>query len=122
MSFKEWLLTRESTSHTRARAAAAKGLMPSATVGSLHGGSTAAPWIVKALKKKKKGKKKLSVKNPQIDSWLKEVEKLKETIDKLKIALKKKALAPKKKVETSKKDKAEDEKESLIPSKKRGLV
>lgn len=63
-NFKQWLSMRESSPATRARSAAARGLLPMATVGSLHGRSTANPWeaeqIKKALSKQRKHKKKSS--------------------------------------------------------------
>ena len=116
--FKDWIVARESSSHTRARAAAANGLMPLATVGSINGGSTASPSIQKSLtkkfskkKKKKHGKKKKPLKNNQVDSWLKEVEKLKSTIDQLKVALSKKTLTSSKKEDKlSSQEKKKDEK------------
>jgi len=58
ISFSNWILQKESSSHTRARSAAAKGLLPMATVGSIHGKSTASPFEVKQFKKKLKRKKK----------------------------------------------------------------
>lgn len=59
--FKDWVAQQdESSAHTRARAAAARGLMPLATVGSVHGRSTASPFETEKLKKKKKKSKKKS--------------------------------------------------------------
>lgn len=90
ISFSNWLLQRESSPHTRARAAAAQGLLPMATVGSIHGRSTASPFQVKQFKKKlkkKKTKKKIDetpAKNTQVDSWIKETDKLKDDLERLK--------------------------------------
>jgi hypothetical protein len=97
ISFSSWILQRESSPHTRARAAAAQGLLPMATVGSIHGRSTASPFEVKKFKKKlnkKKRKKKSKVdetpaKNTAIDSWLKETDKLKDDLARLKDAFQK---------------------------------
>lgn len=58
ITFKDWLIARESSASTRARHAAALGLMPMAVVGSIHGRSTASPFEVKSLTSKKKKKKK----------------------------------------------------------------
>lgn len=62
ISFQDWLQIKESSSHTRARGMASKGLMPPQTVGSLHGRSTASPKAVKSwedtVSKKKKRKSK----------------------------------------------------------------
>ena len=100
ISFSSWILQRESSPHTRARAAAAQGLLPMATVGSIHGRSTASPFEVKKFKKKlnkkkrKKKRKKSKVdetpaKNTAIDSWLKETDKLKDDLARLKDAFQK---------------------------------
>ncbi len=48
-TFEEWIVAKESTAHKRNRAAAAKGLLPKAVVGSINGGATAKPWEIKAL-------------------------------------------------------------------------
>ncbi len=59
IKFSDWLQLRESTPHKRARAAAAKGLLPKSVVGSIHGGATAPKWQVDALTDDEdKGKKK----------------------------------------------------------------
>ena len=58
ITFKDWLITKESSASTRARHAAALGLMPLAVVGSVHGRSTASPFELESLTKKKKKKKK----------------------------------------------------------------
>lgn len=127
ISFKQWLIHKESSSHTRARTAAALGLMPLATVGSLHGRSTAHPWEAKQITKKSKKSKKKSkpvVKNNQVDSWLKEVGALKDDIDKLKKVFKDKSVSKTKKKDTDfdsksknknpKKDKEPDESKDEI--------
>jgi hypothetical protein len=120
-SFQDWVIQRESSAATRARSAAARGLMPVSTVGSLNGHSTAPPWeaeqIKKAMgKKKKKSKKKSSFRavgnrkkvspsnhNREIDKWMTEVgglkddlKKLKDVFDKKKSDLKKKPEKPEK--------------------------
>jgi hypothetical protein len=83
ISFKDWLIQQESSAHTRARHAAALGLMPLATVGSIHGRSTASPSEVKSLststRKTRKSKKKL-VKHNEIDVWVNKAEELKKDI------------------------------------------
>lgn len=92
ISFSNWILQRESSPHTRARSAAAKGLLPMATVGSIHGKSTASPFQVKQFKKKRKKKSKVDetpAKNTEIDSWLKETDKLKDDLARLKDAFQK---------------------------------
>ena len=62
INFSDWLLKRESSPHTRARNAAALGLLPWATVGSINGKSTASPSQItafeKATRKRKKKKRK----------------------------------------------------------------
>ena len=119
ISFSSWILQRESSPHTRARAAAAQGLLPMATVGSIHGRSTASPFEVKKFKKKlnkkkrKKKRKKSKVdetpaKNTAIDSWLKETDKLKDDLARLKDAFQKhKPEKPEK--EKPEKEKSEEE-------------
>jgi hypothetical protein len=116
-SFQDWIIQRESSASTRARSAAARGLMPVATVGSLDGHSTAPPWeaeqIKKAMgKKKKKSKKKSSFRavanrkkvspsnhNREIDKWMTEVGGLKDDLKKLKDVFDKKKADLKKKPE-----------------------
>lgn len=130
MSFEEWLAQKESSSHTRARRAAALGLMPPQVVGSLHGRSTAHPFEVEKLsggyksKKKKKeeaideafrstkNRKKVSHLNLNtgIDAWVKEVEDLKSYIEKLKKTIEDKK---KEKEKSSTKDGTEDKKEEI---------
>lgn len=62
IKFSDWVLTRESSSFTRLRQAAALGLMPPIPDASIHSRSTATPFQVKALKgkgaKKKRRKRK----------------------------------------------------------------
>lgn len=105
ISFKDWIIQQESSASTRARSAAANGLVPPQTVGSVHGHSTARPWEVEQLskffkKKKRKGKKKFGAthnkkkvtpvnKNTQIDSWLKEVDSLKSAFSRLRDVMEK---------------------------------
>ena len=101
MNFQQWLSMRESSPATRTRSAVARGLMPLAALGSLHGKSTANPWeaeqikkaISKQHKKRKKksfgaspSKKKISITNHnlEVDRWMKEVGDLKGDLLKLK--------------------------------------
>jgi hypothetical protein len=100
ISFGKWISIRESSPHTRARAAAARGLLPPQTVGSIHGKSTASPWETEQLtklfskhrrKKKSKfgaspSKKKITTTNHnlEIDRWMKEVGDLRGDLEKLK--------------------------------------
>lgn len=62
IKFSDWLVARESSSFTRLRDAAAKGLMPPIPDASINSRSTATPAQQKALlgksKKKKKSRKK----------------------------------------------------------------
>jgi hypothetical protein len=58
ISFKDWVITRESSASTRLRWDAALGLKPPIPDASIHGHSTALPWQVDKLTKKKKKKKK----------------------------------------------------------------
>jgi len=131
ISFSSWILQRESSPHTRARAAAAQGLLPMATVGSIHGRSTASPFEVKKFKKKlnkkkrKKKRKKSKVdetpaKNTAIDSWLKETDKLKDDLARLKDAFQKhKPEKPEKeKPEKEKPEKEKSEEEDIEKTEK----
>ena len=119
LSFRDWMDQQESSSATRARHAAALGLLPMATIGSPHGRSTASPFEVgqidKALKNKKKKKKKskksvceakngkkVTPINKEVDKWLQGVGALKSDVDSLKDFLKKKEAEPKKKEEPEK--------------------
>jgi len=100
--FSNWLLQKESSASTRARAAAAAGLMPMAVVGSPNGHSTASPFETEQIKKairdsdaqnkKRHGKKqpKKSGQNTQQDAWFKEVEDLKDSLNTLKAVFNKK--------------------------------
>lgn len=110
LTFAKWMLHRESSPATRARSAAALGLLPPQVVGSLNGHSTAAPWeaehLGKIARKHRKGrkgkfgasrsKKKITPvnKNTQIDRWLQEVGDLKDDLAKLKSIFDKKKSAP----------------------------
>jgi hypothetical protein len=58
ISFKDWIITRESSPATRLRWDAALGLKPPIPDASIHSHSTALPWQVDKLTKKKKKKKK----------------------------------------------------------------
>jgi hypothetical protein len=58
MNFKDWLIAKESSASTRARNAAALGLMPLAVVGSINGRSTASPFELESITKKNKSNKK----------------------------------------------------------------
>ena len=63
ISFKDWILSRESSASTRLRWDAALGLKPPIPDASIHSHSTALPWQVEKLKgkgKKKRRKKKKS--------------------------------------------------------------
>lgn len=57
ISFRDWIITRESSASTRLRWDAALGLKPSIPDASIHSHSTALPWQVDKLTKKKKKKK-----------------------------------------------------------------
>ena len=116
MSFSEWVKLRESRASTRSRNAAAKGLMPMAVVTSPHGHSTASPFETKQIKKaiKKKfrghaGHRKISpkFKNAGIDTWIKEVDSLKQAVAKLK------AIFDSKKSTKSEKPEEKEEEEKL---------
>lgn len=124
INFKDWLLAQESSPHTRAVQAASQGLLPMATVGSIHGGRTAPPGqlenIKKLLKKHKKkfgaskSKKKITNihMNKEVDNWLKEIDALKTTLAKWNDASEKKAKEDDKKAkEDSKKSKDAKNKE-----------
>ena len=126
LSFKDWMLQKESSPATRARSAAARGLMPLAVVGSIHGHSTANPWeaeqLAKLSKKHKKSKKKrfgaslnkkkitISNKNSGIDSYVKEVGELKDALTKLEDIFDSKAKNPKAKKPLSDKKNQDSEK------------
>ena len=58
ISFKDWILTRESSPATRLRWDAALVLKPPIPAASIHSHSTASPWQVDKLTGKKKKKKK----------------------------------------------------------------
>lgn len=64
ISFKDWIITKESSASTRLRWDAALGLKPPIPAASIHSHSTANPWQVEKLinnkKRKKKKKKKKS--------------------------------------------------------------
>jgi hypothetical protein len=57
ISFKDWIITKESSAFTRSREAAALGIGPSIPDASMHSRSTASPWMIKKKKRKKKRKK-----------------------------------------------------------------
>jgi hypothetical protein len=57
--FFDWMVARESSSSTRLRAAAARGLMPPIPDAAINSRSTASPFEQKSLKGKGKKKKKL---------------------------------------------------------------
>ncbi len=127
-SFKQWLNQQESSPATRARRAAAQGLLPMATIGSPHGHSTAHPWeieqIKKSEKKKKKSKKKSIkeskkvVKNTEVDKWLGSVADLKNSLDTLKGALSKRK-SDKELPDNEKEDEKEQEQQPAVPVGKR---
>lgn len=58
ISFKDWIITRESSASTRLRWDAAMGLKPPIPDASIHSHSTALPWQVEKLKGKGKKKRK----------------------------------------------------------------
>ena len=58
MSFKDYVLTKESSAATRLRRDAALGLKPPIPDAMLHSRSTASPFEVKEIQKKNKKKKK----------------------------------------------------------------
>jgi hypothetical protein len=67
ISFRDWLLTRESSAATRLRWDAAMGLKPPIPDASIHSHSTAPMWQVERLKgkgnkKRKKKKRKNNIK------------------------------------------------------------
>ena len=58
IKFSDWLISaKESSSFTRLRWNAAMGLAPPIPDASIHSRSTATPWMVEKLTKKKKKKK-----------------------------------------------------------------
>lgn len=89
LNFKTWW---ESSAFTRARREIALGLRTPVGMGSLHGRSTASPSETQAISKivKRKKSKKKKIENNQIDSWLGQIEGLKQDVDKLKSTLDKK--------------------------------
>lgn len=58
ISFKDWVLTKESSAATRLRRDAALGLKPPIPDAMLHSRSTASPFEVEEIQKKNKKKKK----------------------------------------------------------------
>lgn len=58
ISFKDWIVARESSASTRLRWDAALGLKPPIPDASIHSHSTASPWQVEKLKGKGSKKKK----------------------------------------------------------------
>lgn len=58
ISFKDWVLTKESSAATRLRRDAALGLKPPIPDAMLHSRSTASPFEVEQIQKKNKKKKK----------------------------------------------------------------
>lgn len=62
ISFKDWIIARESSPATRLRWDAALGLKPPIPDAAIHSHSTALPWQVDKLKGKGKKKKKRSKK------------------------------------------------------------
>ncbi len=58
MSFKDYVLTKESSAATRLRSDAALGLKPPIPDAMLHSRSTASPFEVEQIQKKNKKKKK----------------------------------------------------------------
>lgn len=57
MKFSDWLITRESSSFTRRRHAAALGLMPPIPDAAINSRSTASNFEYKSIKKKNKRRK-----------------------------------------------------------------
>ena len=105
LSFKDWLVHRESSASTRLRRDAALGLKPPIPSASLHSRSTASPFEVEKLSGKKKGKKgkktKNIVMNKDIDKFLDAVGSLK---DDAKVAQKEKECLEKKEKQGKLKD------------------
>lgn len=58
ISFKDWIIAKESSPATRLRWDAALGLKPPIPDASIHSHSTALPWQVEKLKGKGKKKRK----------------------------------------------------------------
>lgn len=58
ITFKEWLVARESSAFTRLRNNAALGLAPPIPAAAIHSRSTASPFVVNNLTKKKKRRKR----------------------------------------------------------------
>lgn len=58
ISFKDWVLAKESSAFTRARHAAALGIGPPIPDAAMHSRSTASPWMIKKKRKKRKKKKR----------------------------------------------------------------
>ena len=93
IKFSDWIVARESSSFTRLRDAAAKGLMPPIPDASINSRSTATPAQQKALlgkgnkkKKKKSRKKKVVAKHNEIDAFVRQVEELEKEIESLRKA------------------------------------
>lgn len=63
ISFKDWVIARESSSFTRLRQNAALGLAPPIPAASLHSRSTATQFQVEKLSKKRKSKRRKKKKN-----------------------------------------------------------
>lgn len=58
ISFKNWIIAKESSASTRLRRNAALGLMPPIPDAMLHSRSTASPFEVEQITKKNKKKRK----------------------------------------------------------------
>jgi hypothetical protein len=58
ITFKDWMITKESSAFTRARERAAQGIGPDIPGASYHSRSTAQPWMIKKSKRRKKKKKR----------------------------------------------------------------
>jgi len=65
ISFKDWIIARESSPATRLRWDAALGLKPPIPDAAIHSHSTALPWQVDKLKGKGKKKKKKAKKRKE---------------------------------------------------------
>jgi hypothetical protein len=58
ISFKDWIIAKESSASTRLRWDAAMGLKPPIPDAAIHSHSTAPPWQVNRLKGKGKKRRK----------------------------------------------------------------
>jgi hypothetical protein len=136
ISFRDWIQARESSAFTRLRRDAALGLKPPIPGASVHSRSTAHPFEVEKLgkkRKKKRKKKKLKVlvdpineakkddtppKDPKVDAFLNAIGALKHDVDALKDVVDKDKSKPKPPEKPDKEDEKEKEKDEKDPNKK----